>query len=947
MTADLHRQASAIFDQACHLALADRSSYLDSACGSDAALRSHVEQLLAADLAAADTFLMEPAVFATAPFFESGGRQPAPTLVGRRLGNYDVGQQIGAGGMGTVFEARDRRLNRQVALKVLAVARHNDDDFVARFRREAHLASLLNHPNILSIYEADEDGGICFMATEFVAGKTLRELARQGPLPVKQLLDIASQAAFALAAAHEAGIVHRDIKPDNIMVRHDGLVKVLDFGLAKLGLTITSLASAPSVKTKPGFIAGTAHYLSPEQALGKPASPGSDLFSLGVVLYELATGVRPFTGASELAVFNAILRDSPRPPSDLRPDLGPELDELIRRLLEKDPQFRFQTAADLHSSIRRLARNTESGLASLPSRDSPVRRRWKRAHVSVPIATLALALLVSVWWWMRTTRLPAASDSLPGGFERLTSAPGEETFPNLSPDGAQSVYAGANQDIYLQRTKGSTVVSLTNSLTGGGTQPALARDGTKIAFHSERNGGGLFVMEVTGENVTRVSSGGYLPAWAPDGKLLVYSDGTFTDPSARGEPISRLHILNPSTGEDRALKTADAIQPDWSPHGHRIAFWGLSAGGRRSIFTVPSAGGESVIVTGDTGLNWHPVWAPDGKSLYFLSDRGGVMNLWRVPINEKSGKTQGTPAAVTLPTTQVGSFRFSADGRAIVFSNIERAFNLFSVPYDAAKVQVQSAPEPVLSGTHHIVNISFSPDGSQMAYDTVGAPEENLWVINRDGSGRHRLNTNPSKDRAPSWSPVSDEIAFFSDRSGRYEIWVIRADGSGLRQVTETVGPGMQAPNWSRDGTFIYASRESGTAYAIPAHRGLIRNPALLEPALSAAQSIFNRESPNGAFLVLSGFDAGSAMTVYSRARKTAEKIDVSANRAIWLPDSSGFLYARGGKCQYYDLKTRTARTLFDVTPARLKDIDIAAGRVYFTRVVRDGDLWIGSMGTH
>ena len=316
MTADLHRQASAIFDQACHLALADRSSYLDSACGSDAALRSHVEQLLAADLAAADTFLMEPAVFATAPFFESGGRQPAPTLVGRRLGNYDVGQQIGAGGMGTVFEARDRRLNRQVALKVLAVARHNDDDFVARFRREAHLASLLNHPNILSIYEADEDGGICFMATEFVAGKTLRELARQGPLPVKQLLDIASQAAFALAAAHEAGIVHRDIKPDNIMVRHDGLVKVLDFGLAKLGLTKTSLASAPSVKTKPGFIAGTAHYLSPEQALGKPASPGSDLFSLGVVLYELATGVRPFTGASELAVFNAILRDSP--PATLR-----------------------------------------------------------------------------------------------------------------------------------------------------------------------------------------------------------------------------------------------------------------------------------------------------------------------------------------------------------------------------------------------------------------------------------------------------------------------------------------------------------------------------------------------------------------------------------------------------------------------------------------------------
>ena len=189
-----------------------------------------------------------------------------------------------------------------------------------------------------------------------------------------------------------------------------------------------------------------------------------------------------------------------------------------------------------------------------------------------------------------------------------------------------------------------------------------------------------------------------------------------------------------------------------------------------------------------------------------------------------------------------------------------------------------------------------------MAYDTVGAPEENLWVMNRDGSGHHRLNATRAKDRAP---------------------------------------------GWSRDGNFIYASRESGTAYAIPAHKGLIRNPELLELGLRAAQSIFNRESPDGAFLVLSGFDLGSPVTLYSRAKNNAEKIGESGGRAVWLTNSSGFLYAQEGKCQYYDLRTRTRHTLFNVAPARIKDIDIADGKVYFTRAVRDGDLWIGSMAAH
>lgn len=277
MTPELHQKAAGIFERASELSGEARQSYVEAACGSDTALRTCVEALLARDAATPDSFLEEPANLTAAQLLLRSNAETQVTreLAGIRLGNYEVGRQIGVGGMGTVYEARDLRLDRMVALKVLSGAFANDDDRIRRFRQESRAASLLNHPNIVSLLDADRDKGVSYIVTELVKGKTLRQLADEGQAPVKQLLDIATQVASALSAAHEAGIVHRDIKPENIMVRDDGFAKVLDFGLAKL-----TDSRQPDGSTQSGLIGGTVYYLSPEQALGKDVGPRSDLFSL-------------------------------------------------------------------------------------------------------------------------------------------------------------------------------------------------------------------------------------------------------------------------------------------------------------------------------------------------------------------------------------------------------------------------------------------------------------------------------------------------------------------------------------------------------------------------------------------------------------------------------------------------------------------------------------------
>jgi len=785
---------------------------------------------------------------------------------------------------------------------------------------------------------------------ELVEGTTLRLLADSAsrPLDRKAILDLIGQIASALSAAHEAGIVHRDIKPENIMVRPDGFVKVLDFGLAKLREPSSEEGSRSNLRTRPGALAGTIQYLSPEQVLGKPAGPPSDLFSLGVVAYELATGVRPFDGPTDGAVFDAIVNHAPAPPSSMRPSLGNELDGLILRALEKDPELRFQTASDMRAASRLLVRGSpmERPTGRATTEPVPSGRRWLAPALA---AIGGMALMSGVWWWgLRTSESP-----LPARFERMTFGEGEEIYPNLSPDGKQLIYASAargNWDIYLQRAGGSAAINLTADSAADDTEPALSRDGSRIAFRSERGERGLFVMEATGENPRRIVARGHLPNWSPDGKAIVYCDDTFVMPNDRGAPGSRLHVLDLATNAERELATGDAVQPNWSPHGQRIAYWGIYDGGNREIFTVGADGGPPVRVTDDSAIDWNPVWAPSGRELYFISDRGGTMNLWRVRIDERSGKTSGNPEPVTTPAAYVRFLSWSADGNKFLYSQAQNRIGLSSIEFDPSRLETVGSPVPA-GGNYNIGNFSLSPDETKIVHDTVGDPHEDLWIVNLDGSGRRKLTSDSFRNRLPAWSPKGDEILFISTRSGSYQEWIIRTDGSGLRPLTAArihVNTGV----WIDGGRRIVASLfGEGLTLLDPAATEPVTDPQPLPGLESVVGGSYAFVSPpeNGWLLGHIAGNGENPLILYSLAEHKLTRLGVNGTRPAWVPGSNNryFVFLREEACFLYDRELKREKRLFSTAHNQMYFLRLSASgrRIFFTETIRNAQMWMGEMG--
>ncbi|MGH9937326.1 MAG: serine/threonine-protein kinase, partial [Blastocatellia bacterium] len=348
MTPDRWARIDQLLDEALERPLEERPAFLDESCGADGDLRREVESLLAAHEKAEGKFLDCPAIDLAAQHL---AQEVGRSLIGQTLGHYSVLSTLGVGGMGEVYLARDTKLERKVALKLLPPQYTSDPARIKRFEREARAASSLNHPNIITIYEIGQIEDKHFIAAEFVDGRTLRELFGNSPAPPKQALDLAIQICTALSAAHEAGIVHRDIKPENVMMRRDGYVKVLDFGLAKLterrkSLGATNASDGDLAKTNPGVVLGTVKYMAPEQALGQNVDQRGDLFSLGVVLYELLTGAPPFKGDTTAVILDAIVHHKQAPITQIRQDLHPEFERVINRMLEKDRDLRYQTAGD-------------------------------------------------------------------------------------------------------------------------------------------------------------------------------------------------------------------------------------------------------------------------------------------------------------------------------------------------------------------------------------------------------------------------------------------------------------------------------------------------------------------------------------------------------------------------------------------------------------------------
>ena len=441
------QRVKAVFEQALAVDETDRSAFLAAACGSDALLRQRVDALLASH-AASQSFL-ETSASAVLEL-----RRPGADLGGQTLGTYRLLSRIGAGAMGEVYAAHDEKLNRRVAVKLIATDLARDLDRLQRFRQEAHAASSLNHPNIVVVHDFGELELRPFIVTELVEGVTLRERLKEGPLPIPEAIEIALQVTSALAAAHARGLVHRDIKPENVMLRPDGYVKVLDFGLAKLARTEDApLADAASTGlTQPGQMAGTPAYMSPEQARAEPVDARTDVFSVGAVLYEMVTGRLAFAGESHAVIFAEILGQTPPAPTALNPNVPPELERLITKALEKDRERRYQSVADMRADLLRLRRESDAGhlAVSTPAEQRPILAGARADRRVGGRAWVALALLV-----MLVSGLAAISMFRPNG---SATESGETRamlavlpFENLSEDDGQEYFAdGLTEEMTAQ-----------------------------------------------------------------------------------------------------------------------------------------------------------------------------------------------------------------------------------------------------------------------------------------------------------------------------------------------------------------------------------------------------------------------------------------------------------------------------------------------------------------
>lgn len=746
---------------------------------------------------------------------------------GVSLGHYRIEARLGSGGMGEVFRARDLRLGRDVALKVLPRAFSQDAERVARFEREARILASLNHPNLLVIYDVGEEGPFRFTVTELLEGKSLREVLDGGPLGRDRALQATLQILKGLGAAHARGVVHRDLKPENIFVEAEGHVKVLDFGLATQPSprpgTSSEETSPHGARTSPGGLLGTYRYMAPEQLRGEPADQRTDLFAVGLLLFEMLTGRHPFARSSTAEVVAALLREPTPDPRSLDPSLSESLSLTILQCLQKRPEDRPPNARDL---AERLLEDVRTDVRRRVWPSSPPHRR-----------SLALFLLLSgvsaVLLWIVLGRGGGGPPAVHP--RQVTAGTSVESEPALSPDGRTVAYAAetnGRRDVWISDVGGGPALRLTADGDSNGS-PAWFPDGSALAFVSWRGGRpGIWKVGRLGGTPVSLLKDAEDPAVSPDGSLLAFA-------RAGGEGFLRIGVASlGSPGEARFLSDGsggiwDHRHPSWSPDGKTLCYED-----HNDLWLLPSDGGPARALTRDDPPDTFPRWAPDGRHIYFTSLREGTSAIWRMSTGSRrmeritlgagpeaasslsrdgrrlaysTSINRGGLVLVNLLTGDRTSVRpgreayepdLAPDGSALVFtSNRGGSFDLWRVPL--SKGRPAGEPERLTETKGSCSHPSHSPDGKWIAYHRLEEGERDVWILPAGGGESLRVTGKGSSDFLPEWSPDGRSLAFLSDRAGSDEVWAVPVTegkvGESWKQLTR-LGTGLFGFAWSPGG---------------------------------------------------------------------------------------------------------------------------------------------------
>jgi eukaryotic-like serine/threonine-protein kinase len=799
MTPERWGKITEVYHSALELEPEKRRAFLDAACAGDEALRSEVEALLEAEREAGD-FIARPAFHEAASMLTV--KTDAPLNPGQKLGHYRIISRLGAGGMGEVYLARDSRLNRAVAVKILPASFSDNPNYLRRFQTEAEAAATLNHPNVATVYSVENTDGHSFITMEYVAGKTLDGATPTGGFDIKTFLELFIPLADALSHAHEKGVIHRDIKPGNVIITPAGAPKILDFGLAQIDRPKSDESESTLKITQPGQVFGTPSYMSPEQAEGKQVDYRSDIFSFGVVMYEAITGTRPFKGDSYASIISNLLKTEPVSVAQIKTETPYLLSRLISRCLSKSRRERFQSMSEVRAILEETKAAVDAGI-SFAGASNPFLTRRKRQSLKWLFASVILLIVLAVpaaLYYFRQTPPVEPPINFANMTLRKLSQSGNVSFAQITPDGKSIVY---------------------------------------ILF-DENEGRSLWIRRIEDRNALPLLSKGLRQFWggigiSPDGTQIFY---ILADENARVGTLYRISSLG---GASRKLVENVNDVGSVSPDGQRILFVRYLEKMQILSANAADGGDERVIHTGERDeLFRDPQFSADGKSVFFSKRKsfGGIASWSLIEIPATGGAERSVFAS---SGERIGELTVLKNGRGIIINKTDDVSKLQQIYYVSLPegreqritndlnsyqgVSVSSDGNTIAATQNHTArdiwigrdvknlrrlttessiysNAAFTPDG-RIVYDALDNNRPNIWIMNADGTGAQQLTPNESFNQEPQVSPDGRFIVFTSDRTGENKIWRMNLDGSNPTLLTNVSGPAF-APVISPDSSTVW-----------------------------------------------------------------------------------------------------------------------------------------------